>query len=247
MFMFTTVLFSVYTPSQNDIQSDSEGDDSLVSSEEGGSSSSSTECNVHDDEDDLGVVQDLELFEEHNDRQYSSAMISSVSAHSIKSLETSTHKLSLLSNTLSSKKSVRFADECGGNLEVVRVMTEPSDYPPLINPAVLRRYRKAALASLAVASSSVLSSLPPNEEEDDDDDAYGTKKPRSTWKITFKQPASEYFKFRETLEQQKVALENVMLKNDLGRMMGTIKVFIINIKKFIRGDYNINFLLSFIY
>lgn len=32
------------------------------------------------------------------------------------------------------KKCVRFADDCGKCLETVRVMTEPSDYPPKINP-----------------------------------------------------------------------------------------------------------------
>lgn len=132
----------------------------------------------------------------------------------------------MLSDILSNKKEVRFADECGGNLEDVRFMTEPSDYPPFISPAVLRRYRKAALESISIASSSVLSSstLKKEDEDDDDVDVDTLKQPRSTWKITFKQPASEYFKFRETLEHQKIALENVMLKNNLGRMMGTIKV-----------------------
>ena len=44
-----------------------------------------------------------------------------------------------------------------------------------------------------------------------------------TWKVGFKQPASEYVKFRETLKQQKVALENVVLRS-AGRMVGTVKV-----------------------
>lgn len=103
-------------------------------------------------------------------------------------------------------------------------MTEPSDYPPFINPAVLRFYRKAALASTSNVSSSILSTLPTNDDEEDDEDTYTSKSLRSTWKITFKQPASDYVKFRETLERQKVALENVMLKNDIGRLIGTIKV-----------------------
>jgi hypothetical protein len=60
-----------------------------------------------------------------------------------------------------------------------------------------------------------------SDELDSDDSEKG---PRSTWKLGFKQPASEYVKFRETLDSQKVALENVMLKNEQGRMIGTIKV-----------------------
>lgn len=42
--------------------------------------------------------------------------------------------------------------------------------------------------------------------------------------MNFKQPASDYIKFHETLEQGNVALENVMLKNEVSRMLGTIKV-----------------------
>jgi hypothetical protein len=32
------------------------------------------------------------------------------------------------------RRQVRFADDCGQCLETVRVMTEPSDYPPKISP-----------------------------------------------------------------------------------------------------------------
>lgn len=120
-------------------------------------------------------------------------------------------------------KHVRFADDCGHCLETVRVMTEPSDYPPKISPAVLRRFRRAAIMAAQKEG------LPlPNGKNDSDSDSLDeenvAKKPRCTWKLNFKQPASEYIKFRETLESQKVALENVMLKNELGRMIGTIKV-----------------------
>lgn len=37
---------------------------------------------------------------------------------------------------LSPHKTVRFADDCGLELATVRVMTEPSDYPPMISPSV---------------------------------------------------------------------------------------------------------------
>ena len=65
---------------------------------------------------------------------------------------------------------------------------------------------------------------PPSEDDELSDDANETKQQRSTWKLAFRQPASEYVKFRETLDNQKVALENVMLRNEQGRMVGTIKV-----------------------
>uniref|UniRef100_A0A0N4XMY2 Protein phosphatase 1 regulatory subunit 3 (inferred by orthology to a C. elegans protein) n=1 Tax=Nippostrongylus brasiliensis TaxID=27835 RepID=A0A0N4XMY2_NIPBR len=73
-------------------------------------------------------------------------------------------------------KSVRFADDCGKELYSVRVMTEPSDYPPQINPNVLRRLRGDSY-----------------EEDTPHND------PAPTWNLLFKQPASEYVRFRETL------------------------------------------------
>ena len=125
------------------------------------------------------------------------------------------------------KKKVRFADDCGKALELIRVMTEPSDFPPKINPAIIRRYRKAAKAFAASASSvsekcNVLST--DEETSDDDEDELYSSKKHASWKIGFTQPASEYVKFRESLEKNKVALENVMLRNDHCKMLGTIKV-----------------------
>lgn len=46
----------------------------------------------------------------------------------------------------------------------------------------------------------------------------------ASWAMSFKQPASEYIKFRETLDREFVALENVVLKNEVCHMIGTIKV-----------------------
>ncbi|KAI6239152.1 CBM21 domain-containing protein [Aphelenchoides fujianensis] len=108
------------------------------------------------------------------------------------------------------KSRVRFADECGSHLSCVKVMTEPSDYPPQIPIDVLRRHRKAA------------------GMEDVDEEA---AKPKSTWKVMFKQPASEYVKFRHKLETNHVALENAMIKNEFPKMIGTIKVANISFEK----------------
>lgn len=104
-------------------------------------------------------------------------------------------------------KSVRFADDCGKELATVRVMTEPSDYPPTISSSVIRR-------------------LLGKTEEDDEE-----KQISASWEISFKQPASEYVKFRETLDRGYVALENVLLKNEICRMVGTVKVKNITFEK----------------
>ncbi|KAH7719100.1 Protein H18N23.2 a [Aphelenchoides avenae] len=172
--------------------SDSEGDDSLVSSDVD-SSSSGCEHDADVDAIDLGVG-DLEL---------------DVTDH----LDTSNSSLYYFEPP-TPKKSVRFADDCGAPLTTVRVMTEPSDYPPRISPSVIRRYKQAANESGNIA--------------DDEDEE---RRPKTTWKMGFSQPASEYVKFRETLEKSKVALENVIIKNDVGKMVGTIKVANISFEK----------------
>lgn len=149
------------------------------------------------------------------------------------------------STTKKALRNVRFADECGFRLSTVRVMTEPSDYPPKISPgiiiyyliifkfvimflAVLRRIKLAAMQNETVDSNrqTVECKNSDDEDEEEDYDGIGEVKQnrRCTWKLAFKQPASEYLKFRESLDRLKVALENVMLRNDLGRMNGTIKV-----------------------
>lgn len=124
------------------------------------------------------------------------------------------------------KKKVRFADDCGCALENVRVMTEASDIPPKISPSIIRRYKKgskAFLRALHAKSNNGVLSADEDSSEDDVDDMYYNRK-HASWKIGFTQPASEYVKFRETLEKNKVALENVMLRNDHCKMLGTIKV-----------------------
>uniref|UniRef100_A0AC34RES6 CBM21 domain-containing protein n=1 Tax=Panagrolaimus sp. JU765 TaxID=591449 RepID=A0AC34RES6_9BILA len=141
------------------------------------------------------------------------------------------------------KKKVRFADDCGCVLESVRVMTEPSDIPPKISPSIIRRYRRGSKAFLraqhAKTNSSGVLSNDEDSSEDDVDDMYHNKK-HASWKIGFTQPASEHVKFRETLEKQKVALENVMLRNDHCKMLGTIKVANIAFEKhvFIRYSFD---------
>uniref|UniRef100_A0A7E4UXJ9 CBM21 domain-containing protein n=1 Tax=Panagrellus redivivus TaxID=6233 RepID=A0A7E4UXJ9_PANRE len=125
------------------------------------------------------------------------------------------------------KKSVRFADDCGAPLELVRILTEPSDIPPRISPSVIRRYRRAskqfAAAQARQHNSSAVLSADEDSSDDEEDELYHNKK-HASWKIGFIQPASEYVKFRESLEKNKVALENVMLRNDHCKMLGTIKV-----------------------
>lgn len=96
------------------------------------------------------------------------------------------------------KKKVVFADDKGMSLTQVRVMTEPSNVPPLWNcrfPA-------------EVSQSLIVEPIPVEE----------------TWEITFPQPASDYVVFRKRLDYEKLSLENVIVKEAEKLIQGTIKV-----------------------
>jgi len=115
-----------------------------------------------------------------------------------------------------SRKKVAFADDRGLQLTTVRFMTEPSDVPPKINPAVIR---------------ALLGDQWAEEEE---------AKAGATWIINFKQPASEYIAFRQKLDSSFVSVENVLVKNDQCRLVGTVKVKNVSFEKevFIRLTEN---------
>jgi protein phosphatase 1 regulatory subunit 3A/B/C/D/E len=112
------------------------------------------------------------------------------------------------------KKKVSFADDHGAQLYAIRVMQEPSDVPPKLDYSVIRNLLGEAA----------------------DEDA----RPSSTWVVNFSQPACEYLKFRETLEAQGVGLENVLVKNERCRLVGTVKVKNISFEKQVTVRYTDN-------
>ncbi|KAL8561874.1 hypothetical protein ACOMHN_046998 [Nucella lapillus] len=100
------------------------------------------------------------------------------------------------------RKQVTFADNYGRALAEVRIMSEPSDHPPNLNPEILATLTQGAQAKV-------------------------TDKP--PLKLTFSQPASDYLAFRDKIERNLVSLENVILKDYV--VAGTIKVKNISFKK----------------
>ncbi|VDL62973.1 unnamed protein product, partial [Nippostrongylus brasiliensis] len=64
--------------------------------------------------------------------------------------------------------------------------------------------------------------------------------PAPTWNLLFKQPASEYVRFRETLAKDRVSLENVVVKPDSSKIVGTIKVSNIAFEKKVFIRYTTN-------
>ncbi|UMM39652.1 hypothetical protein L5515_016606 [Caenorhabditis briggsae] len=121
------------------------------------------------------------------------------------------------------RKSVRFADDCGQDLTMIRVATEPSDCPPKLSPSVLRRYRGDSF-----------------EEEE-----AVVREPAPVWNLTFKQPAADYVRFRENLEGNKVSLENVILNNEAYKVFGTVKVGNIAFEKSVFVRYTMNGWISY--
>ncbi|GAB1604902.1 protein phosphatase 1 regulatory subunit 3B-like [Argonauta hians] len=106
------------------------------------------------------------------------------------------------------KKRVSFADCFGLALVNIRVMTEPSDVPPIVRPEIL--------SSLTKGSSASVVSTPP-------------------LKMCFTQPAADYLAFRDRVEKNFVSLENVILKDY--QVTGTIKVKNIAFEKHVYIKY----------
>lgn len=96
------------------------------------------------------------------------------------------------------KKKVVFADDKGMSLTHVRVMTEPSNVPPLWSMKFLAEVTHGVTAEAEVEN--------------------------EPWEVTFLQPASDYVTFRKKLDEQKISLENVIIKENEEQVIGTIKV-----------------------
>lgn len=96
------------------------------------------------------------------------------------------------------KKKVVFADDHGRPLTQVRIMTEPSNVPPLWS------YKFLAEVTQGMSAEPVAHGEP--------------------WEIMFQQPASNYIEFRKKLDEEKVSLENVIVKENEEILLGTIKV-----------------------
>uniref|UniRef100_A0A182K453 CBM21 domain-containing protein n=1 Tax=Anopheles christyi TaxID=43041 RepID=A0A182K453_9DIPT len=94
------------------------------------------------------------------------------------------------------KKKVVFADDHGGQLTQVRVMREPSYMPPIWS-----------LQFLAHVTQGMISPVPQEQ-----------------WVVDFVQPASDYVRFRQKLDERNVSLENVIIKETEQLIVGTVKV-----------------------
>ncbi|KAL2712519.1 protein phosphatase 1 regulatory subunit 3C-B [Vespula squamosa] len=102
------------------------------------------------------------------------------------------------------KKRVVFADDRGRPLTQVRVMSEPSNVPPLWTTAYIEGVTGGLLRS-KIDNEVTQDTTPP-------------------WQVTFPQPASDYLAFRRKLDQENVSLENVIVRESEQALVGTVKV-----------------------
>lgn len=103
------------------------------------------------------------------------------------------------------KKAVRFADDCGFSLTEIRIMKEISTQPPLIRTQFLSRLTHGVSPEARTSDATC------------------------PLQLQFKQPASDYARFRGCLDTNNVALENVRLKDY--NVVGTVKVKNIGFEK----------------
>ncbi|XP_012264336.1 protein phosphatase 1 regulatory subunit 3C isoform X2 [Athalia rosae] len=111
-------------------------------------------------------------------------------------LSTGSLPLDSLHNNNKQKKRVVFADDRGRPLTQVRVMSEPSNVPPLWSSAYLAGVTRGVKVEAAP----------------------------TPWVTTFPQPASDYLAFRRKLDQDAVSLENVIVREAEQCLVGTVKV-----------------------
>lgn len=111
-------------------------------------------------------------------------------------LSTGSLPLNSLHNNNKQKKRVVFADDRGRPLTQVRVMSEPSNVPPLWSSAYLAGVTRGVKVEAAP----------------------------TPWSPTFPQPASDYLAFRRKLDQDAVSLENVIVREAEQCLVGTVKV-----------------------
>ncbi|CAD7005239.1 unnamed protein product [Ceratitis capitata] len=101
------------------------------------------------------------------------------------------------------RKRVIFADDEGQPLTEVRVMSEPSNVPPLWSTKFLEQITQGLVSP----------------------------HPADQWTVDFKQPASDYLTFRKKIDQDLVSLENVIVKDEESIVVGTVKVKNVSFEK----------------
>lgn len=113
------------------------------------------------------------------------------------------------------KKKVIFADDKGLSLTQVRLVKERPTSPPRWNSQFLAMVTQGLNTEIVEATNDL-------------------------WEMTFPQPASNYLEFRKRLDEGKVSLENVIVKESESLVTGTVKVRNISFQKEVIIRYTTN-------
>ncbi|KAJ8686280.1 hypothetical protein QAD02_022074 [Eretmocerus hayati] len=135
-------------------------------------------------------------------------------------------------NNRKNKKRVVFADDRGRPLTQVRVMSEPSNMPPLWTSAYIASLARGEVFRNLDGSLTIL-----QQSQQQTQQAQNNNKPKETlngerlllaeaspWEASFSQPASDYLAFRAKLDRSSVSLENVIVRESEHCLVGTVKV-----------------------
>lgn len=122
------------------------------------------------------------------------------------------------------KKRVVFADDRGRPLTQVRVMSEPSNMPPLLSSAYVANLSRGTFyrnldGKLVIPQEQESAAAVPTEGR-----APLKCVDTNPWEPSFAQPASEYLSFRNKLDENSVSLENVIVRESENCLLGTVKV-----------------------
>jgi protein phosphatase 1 regulatory subunit 3A/B/C/D/E len=124
-------------------------------------------------------------------------------------------------NNKRNKKKVVFADDRGRPLTQVRVMSEPSNMPPLWSSAYVANLARGEFfrnldGSIHISQSNTEATILNGDTAKCPDIC--------PWEPSFAQPASDYLAFRNKLDKNTVSLENVIVRDSENCLIGTVKV-----------------------
>uniref|UniRef100_A0A8D8WV43 Protein phosphatase 1 regulatory subunit n=1 Tax=Cacopsylla melanoneura TaxID=428564 RepID=A0A8D8WV43_9HEMI len=118
------------------------------------------------------------------------------------------------------KKKVIFADAKGLSLTQVRLVKERPTSPPRWNSQFLALVTQGLNTEIVETNNDL-------------------------WEIMFSQPASNYIEFRKRLDEGKVSLENVIVKESESLVTGTVKVRNLSFHKQVIIRYSVNNWVSY--
>jgi hypothetical protein len=195
---------------------------------------------------------------------FSLSITSSINSSELNSSSTLATTTNTTTSSSASKKRVLFADTCGKELFTVRTMNEPSNCPPKLTSKIVQYFLNREFDrsnSLSRTNSTEFNTYGGSQypiqnqlqlqmqsrnydygisgfNYSNDSNKHNLRGSIAFYSLNFAQPAADYMKFKQRLDNNCVSLENVLLNSF--KINGTIKVKNINFHKhvFVRCTFN---------